>query len=383
MRYMPRVLTPLGVLDVDLTVQGEGNMQGQILIEGATSYPLGEFGAIRDITNRVVFRGQTAIVNSAATVGGEPVHGTGAVDLREMRWFKGEIPPFQIRLTGQKIPLARQPEVVVRSDFDLRIVHTRSNQPVISGTVRLRDGFYTSDLESLIPSRLAKASHRPPYFSIEVEPIAAWRLDCSVTGNEFLKLRTPFFQGTVSAAFKLEGPLKEPLASGQATVPKGRVEFPFGTLDVKQGIVSVTAANPFQPEIYLTARARRFGYDITLQVTGTADKPVIQFSSVPSLTSEQILLLLTAGEVPRDEISLTPQQKAQRFAVFLAQRLLVKLGFAGSSERLTIRSGEEVSDTGHQTYDVEYKLDKNWSIVGQYDRFNAFNLSLKRKIYSR
>jgi len=69
--------------------------------------------------------------------------------------------------------------------------------------------------------------------------------------------------------------------------------------------------------------------------------------------------------------------------VFLAQRLLVKLGFAGSSERLTIRSGEEVSDTGHQTYDVEYKLDKNWSIVGQYDRFNAFNLSLKRKIYSR
>jgi translocation and assembly module TamB len=93
-------------------------------------------------------------------------------------------------------------------------------------------------------------------------------------------------------------------------------------------------------------------------------------------------LLLTAGKLPRDELSLTPQQKAQRFALFLGQRLLSKFGFTGTSERLTIRSGEDISESGRATYDVEYKLDRNWSIVGQYDRFNAFNLSLKRKIYS-
>lgn len=383
MRYMPRILTPIGVLDVDVAVNGPQTLNGEILIEGATTYPLGDFGAVRDITNRVVFRGQRAILNSVATIGGEPLHASGTVDLKGMRWLQGEMPPFQIKLTGQKVPLARQPEVIVRSDFDLGIVHTNSNQPLISGTVRLRDSFYTSDLDSLIPGRLAQASHRPPYFSVEVKPIAEWRLDCLVTGDEFLKLRAPFFQGTVSANFKLGGTLQEPFASGEATVPKGRVEFPFGTLEVKQGIVSLTAGNPFQPDLYVTARARRFGYDITMEVTGPAGKPVIQFSSVPSLTSEQILLLLTAGEIPRDQISLTPQQKAQRFAVFLAQRLLAKLGFGGGSERLIIRSAEDVSDTGHQTYDVEYKLDKNWSIVGQYDRFNAFNLSLKRRIYSR
>jgi translocation and assembly module TamB len=196
-------------------------------------------------------------------------------------------------------------------------------------------------------------------------------------------MRTPFFRGSVSTDFKLEGTLREPIVSGEATVPKGQVEFPFGTLEVKSAIVSLTAANPFQPQVYLIARARRLGYDITLQVTGPADKPVIQFSSVPSLSSDQILLLLTAGEIPRDDFSLTPQQKAQRFALFFGQRFLAKLGFGGSSERLLIRSGEDVSDAGRQTYDVEFKLDENWSLVGQYDRFNAFNLSLKRRVYSR
>ena len=299
-----------------------------------------------------------------------------------MEFSQGMLPPFQVKLSGRNIPLARKPEAIIRSDIDLSIGHSKTNQPLISGTVTLRDSFYTSDLESLIPGRLTKASERPPYFSVEVEPIASWRLDCRVKGDRFLKLRTPFFRGTMSADFKLEGTLREPLASGEARVASGEVEFPFGTLDMKQGFVSLTAANPFQPQIYANARARRFGYDITMEVTGSADKPLIQFSSVPSLSSDQVFLLLTAGELPRDELTFTPQQKAQRFAVYLGQRLLAKLGFGGGAERLTIRSGEDISESGRQTYDVEYKLDRDWSIVGQYDRFNAFNLSLKRRIFS-
>src|SRR6185503_16659930 len=105
---------------------------------------------------------------------------------------------------------------------------------------------------------------------------------------------------------------------------EGQVNFPFGTLDMKQGLLSVTAADPYRPTLYATARSRRFGYEITMEVTGSGDKPVIQFSSVPSLASEQIVLLLTAGELPRDELTFTPQQKAQRFAVFLGQRMLSK-----------------------------------------------------------
>jgi translocation and assembly module TamB len=154
-------------------------------------------------------------------------------------------------------------------------------------------------------------------------------------------------------------------------------------LTVKQARAWLTLEQPFLPQIYMTASAKRFGYDVTLEVTGAANKPVVQFSSVPSLTSEKIFLMLTAGELPRDEITFSPQQKAQRFAVFVGSKILNSLGFGGTSERLTIRSGEDISESGAQTYDIEYKLTDRWAVVGQYDRFNAFNVSFKRRIFSR
>ena len=42
-----------------------------------------------------------------------------------------------------------------------------------------------------------------------------------------------------------------------------------------------------------------------------------------------------------------------------------------------------ISETGKSTYNVEYKLSKHWALVGEYDQFNAFNVGLKWKIYSK
>jgi translocation and assembly module TamB len=381
---LPKVLTPMGALKMDVAMQPGGKLDGRISLQNATTQPVGPFGAIREINTDLHLLGHTiALERFAATIGGEPVQASGTVDMSGSEWMNRDLPPFKLQVKGENLPLVRQPEVIIRSDLDLTLVHDRTKEPLISGVINLRDSFYTSDLESLIPGKVLKPSQRPPYFSVEAEPLANWRLDCQVKGHDFMKLRTPFFKGAVSADFKLEGTLREPFASGEAKVSHGQVNFPFGTLEVNQGLVSVTAANPYQPTLYATARARRYGYDITMEVTGSGDKPVMQFSSVPSLTSEQLLLLLTAGEIPRDDLTFSPQQKAQRFAIFLGQRLLAKLGFGGGEDRLLIRSGEDISESGRTTYDVEYKLDRNWSLVGQYDRFNAFNLSVKRRLYSR
>jgi translocation and assembly module TamB len=383
-RYLPKTLMPLGLIDMDAAIKPGLQFAGRILVTGATTEPLGPFGAIRDINAQFSLRGRSVKLDQLnATVGGQPIHASGAAELSGVDWLQGELPPFSFKLNGQNLPLVREPQVIIRADLDVGIAHTKTNQPVITGLVTLRNSFYTRDLESLFSGNITQPSERPPWFIIETEPLANWRLDCRVKGDQFLKVRTPFLRGTISADFKLEGTLKEPLVTGQATASSGAIDFPFGSLDLRQAVLSLTAANPYQPGLYATARARRFGYDITMEVTGSADKPILQFSSVPSLNSDQILLLLTAGQFPRDELSMTPQQKAERFALFLGQRLLSKFGFAGTSDRLTIRSGEDISESGRATYDVEFKLDRNWSIVGQYDRFNAFNLSLKRRLYSR
>jgi hypothetical protein len=68
----------------------------------------------------------------------------------------------------------------------------------------------------------------------------------------------------------------------------------------------------------------------------------------------------------------------------LGRNLLSEFGSGqGGADRLTIRSGEYISEQGKQTYSQEYRLSKDWSIVGEYDRFGVFNAELKWRVYSR
>ena len=121
-----------------------------------------------------------------------------------------------------------------------------------------------------------------------------------------------------------------------------------------------------------------------MEMSGPADEPVIQFSSTPPLSSEQLVLMVTAGELPRGGYTLNPEQRAETMALFLGKDMLAKLGFGDTSkERLTFSSGQEISEEGKPTYTLEYKLTDRWSVVGEYDRFNAFNAGVKWKVYSR
>jgi translocation and assembly module TamB len=178
--------------------------------------------------------------------------------------------------------------------------------------------------------------------------------------------------------------LREPAAVGAVSIHDGVIQFPFANLRVEQGLIFLTSENPYRPRLQVYAAARAFGYEIKMEVTGAADEPIVQFSSTPALSSEQIVLMLTTGEMPGGNISFSRQQRAGRMALFVGRGLLSKLtGGEGTSDRLTIRSGESVSPTGNETYYIEYKLSEDWSLIGEYDRFSAFNAGVKWKFYSK
>jgi translocation and assembly module TamB len=208
-------------------------------------------------------------------------------------------------------------------------------------------------------------------------------LDVRVTGSRWLRVRSTLFNGEVSANLRILGTLAEPFALGDARIDSGTVRFPFATLKVQQGFVTLGSQDPYHPQLQVTASSKEYGYDINLQITGPADSPIVQFTSVPPLSSEQIVLLVTAGTVPTQE-RLSTQQRAGTVAVFLGRDLLSRLGFSDTGEsRLNIHSGQDVTEEGRPTYNVEYRLSDRWSLVGEYDRFNAFNAGFKWRIYSK
>jgi translocation and assembly module TamB len=280
--------------------------------------------------------------------------------------------------------LARAPEFIIRSDLDLVVAKTNDAPPVISGTAQLRDSFYLSDLSALVPGKVATPSARPPYFSIDDPTLANWRLAVKVEGVRWLKVRSSMFNGEVSANLHLEGTLKDPLALGVIKIDSGLARFPFANLELQQGLITLSSENPYHPQILVRSASKQFGYDIRAEVSGSVDSPVIQFTSNPALSSEQILLMITAGQLPSGSFTLTPQQRAQTVALFLGRDIWTKLGLADpSQERFTISSGQEITDQGRPTYNVEYKVSPRWSVVGEYDRFGDFNAGLKWRIYSK
>ena len=209
-----------------------------------------------------------------------------------------------------------------------------------------------------------------------------WRLDVVARGTNFFKVRSPIFRGEISTALKIEGTLQEPVAIGDTRISSGVVLFPFANLRVDQGFVSLTSENPYRPQLSVSASARSFGYDVKMNLSGPADTPVVEFSSNPALTSEQILMMITAGELPKDEISFSAEQKAGRLAFFLGKSLFSKFGSTEES-KLEIRSGDDISEQGRQTYFIEYKLTLDWSIVGEYDRFGGVNAGVKWIFFSK
>jgi translocation and assembly module TamB len=380
----PEVLSPEGELGLDVSLR-QGTLEGELTIQGARTRPLATLGAIGDINVKAeLVEHMLKLQSATARIGASTVNLAGQADLRGRNWITNLQPPFAFALWGTNVPLARQPESIIRSDLDLAIFRTNGATTVVSGKATLKNSFFMSDLSALVPGKVATPGRRPPYFSIEKAPLADWRLAVDVTGERCLNVRSTLFNGVASANLKIRGTLKEPVALGDLRIDSGVVRFPFASLQVQQGFVNTTSQDPYRPQLSISAASKQFGYDIKMDVGGPVDAPIIQFSSTPPLSSEQILLMVTSGAIPQGNYTLTPQQRAQTVGLFVGRDLLSKLGFGDSAEqRLTIRSGEEMTEQGTPTYDIEYKLTPRWSLTGERDRFNDYNAGVKWRVYSR
>jgi translocation and assembly module TamB len=156
------------------------------------------------------------------------------------------------------------------------------------------------------------------------------------------------------------------------------VRMPFASFAVTQGSIRLTEADPYEPAVYLRGAGRRYGYDVTMEIDGTASQPNVVFTSSPPLDSEQVLLMVMTGAAPSNEISKTATQRMANIGMFLGQSLLASLGSdAGEADRLSFASGEKVSRQGKETYDIEYKLSDRWTLTGEYNEFDEYNAGVK------
>ncbi len=380
--YLPQMLAPEGKLTATVDLKTGKKLYGVLSLSDAATRAMGAITPVRDIAALVRFDDRRAVLEDfRGQIGGQPIRADGFVTIPEL---DGSGLDYHVNLHGTNVPIVRSATLLLRGDFDVSL-RGGSNQPsLLSGAITLRDGLYVQHASAFVWSSPKRPELRPPYFSVTNEPFSDWKLELAVNGDKFLRVRTPVFSGVLSSDFQLRGTLLTPVLTGDARVNSGRMIFPFGSLVIDQGLANFTGSDVRGPDLLINASGRNYRYDLRVEVKGRADGANVIFSSSPPLASEQILLMLTAGEIPAADYAYSSGARAGRLVTFLGKDLLSRyFGSDPDKERLIIQTGESVTRSGGLTYSVEYRFTDRWSIIGEYDEFNAFNTDLKWKVFTR
>ena len=163
---------------------------------------------------------------------------------------------------------------------------------------------------------------------------------------------------------------------------QGQVLFPFATFVVQHGTVRLREADPFHAVVNLNATSQRRDYQLRLEATGPLPTPNVVLSSTPALEAEEVLLMVMTGQPPNTDPTVSSAgQRLALLGAYLGRGVFQDLGLGGE-DRLEITAGEQVSLQGRETYDIEYKLGRRWSLTGEYDRFDDYNAGVKWRVYT-
>ncbi|MCC5834060.1 MAG: translocation/assembly module TamB domain-containing protein [Opitutales bacterium] len=379
---LPDLIVPAGTIDIDLRLEPGWNLGGFVELRGASTRPLATGSGLRDINGRLIFDGtRVEIDHFRAYIERHALNLSGSADLSNPM-----DPGLQLQLQGNNLPIIRQQDLIIRGDADLRLNKAPGGPARISGDLNLRESLVLQDLRGVMRPGVATAAARPPFFSIEADYVKDWELNLNIRGDRFLRVQSPFFRGRLSSDLRLLGTLEEPYLNGALTVPTGVVIFPFGNIRLQQGEVRFASANPYDPQLDVSGEAETMGYTIRMNVSGSAYDPQLQFSSNPPLAQESIILMLTAGIMPSDEIGASGGAVGQRLALYLGRGLAGDL-FTGTEEswtrNLDIRSGGAISESGRETYRIEYRLTEDFSIFGENDVFDEYNVGVRWRVFTR
>ncbi len=377
----PTELAPEGEASIGIAHEPGAGLSGRVWLHGAASRPLGPLGSVRDVNSELEFSGyEVALTRLEGLLGGQPVRVKGQANLVDPKHSE-----FALHVRSSRVPLVRRSGLIIRTEVDLELRQEASGPARVTGRVDFGPSVFSADLLELIPTGVDQPDKRPPYFSVEEPPFSEWQLDVAVHGEAFLQVNTPFYRDLLSADARLAGTLGEPRIEGWVWGSGGVVTFPFGRIPVEQVLVTLSRENPFEPQLVMSGSGRVMGYDIRMEASGPASEPRLLFTSDPPLSSQQVFMMLSTGAVPDDPRSGGATGRASRLAFFLGRNLAAGLGLGGNGgdERLDVRSGEDFTREGRETVVVQYDLDGRWSLVGEYDRFDAYNGGIKFRIIDR
>lgn len=387
-QLVPGVRRSAGRLEFDFDA---GGTLGALELSGALRVHEGELRldadlpALAEIEAELIFKqGVARLTGFTASIGGAPVRARGEIAVA------GNVPILDVTLEGDRVLLARAEGMRMRADAALHVAGPL-NRVQVTGALKLRDGRYSRDVAFFgRPGKIgAGQQRRVELFSIRQEPWASIEFDVRIESAEPLRVDNNVVRGALRPDLRLMGTGAAPELTGTVFLDPTRVSLPAAIVMFESGTISFAPPDSLVPTLALTGTTRVYGYDITINITGTTAEPEVVLSSVPPLSSEELAVLVLTGQPPRSALSAAgSEEAAQTMAVYLG-RDVVSRWFGGGDDdseswfdRLEWRTGADVSKSGSETTQVSVRLtpDRRKRVVymnAEKDVYEKINFGIK------
>jgi translocation and assembly module TamB len=404
-----RDFTSSGVVTMNMTATGtvaRPLAQGRVQISnGAIAY-IDLPSALSEINGSLLFnQDRLQIETLTAKTGGGQVTFTGYATTynRQLR--------FDLGVQGQDVRLRYPPGVSSTASMNLRYVGS-SDASTLSGDITVSKLSMTPGFD--FATYLAKNAHSTTL--PQTNPLLnRIRLDVHVVTTPELRMQTASLRLSGNADLRLRGTAAKPALLGRAEITEGEVYFNGTKYRLERGEISFLNPAAIKPQMDLQASTRVRDYDITLTVSGEADRPVVNYRSEPPLPPADIVALLALGRT-REESAQMQQSGQSPFGSEASNAILtealnatvssrVQRLFGGSrvkidpeglaTETTTVARGPAVtieqqvagnltltyttnlSQSSQQIIQVEYNVSRNLSIVGLRDQNGVVSIDVR------
>ncbi|MEN2785504.1 translocation/assembly module TamB domain-containing protein [Sphingomonas qilianensis] len=227
-----------------------------------------------------------------ADAGKGKVSGTGLFDLSAANGFG-----IDLRMQARNAALINRDDIAASVTGPLSFTSDGAGG-MISGDVTLDYSSYRlgrATAASAVP-RLNIREINVPYGGEEEDaPRKPWRLDIRARAPNNLRVTGLGLSSEWSTDIKIGGVPENPVITGRADLVRGDYEFAGREFDLERGIILFDGSVPANPSLDIAANAGSTGINATIRVTGNAQKPEINFSSVPALPEDELLSRLLFG----------------------------------------------------------------------------------------
>ncbi|MEX0332828.1 MAG: translocation/assembly module TamB domain-containing protein [Puniceicoccaceae bacterium] len=368
---LPSFLRPTGTVEGQVTRTAAG-WDGRIHFADFSFRPTLYSPSIDQIHLDLDLEGTALTIKQAgARMGNCDLRLSGFINLDEPT-----SPVFSVNLTGERAPLLRTPDLLIHGDLDLQLDGTDPESlPVLRGSLLLRDSVMLMDFDPMAARTAGEALPQPPFFSVDREPFKDWQLEVDISGNDFLRLRSPYLKALVSIQMDLTGTAGSPVWVGDLRTSEGTIDFPGLRMTISRSDVFITRERQDTFQLDINAIGQVASYVVSMQIDETLEDPHLAFAATPDLSNTQILRLLATGSPDRSSLSSV--------GLFLGRGFFDPGATNSIWDRFSVEIGRDVSESSKDTLDLYYDITDRWRIHGQYDKYDAQNLNLEWEAFSR